>query len=97
MTSVDLASGRIGAVSVTVHAEIVGNGDLHVTRQDFGPRASMTGADEAEKVVAIDQRDKDRLLLALLEAQFGGHTDAQDQIVAYAASKGIEISQFRWP
>lgn len=97
MTSVDLVSARAGGLTVSVHAEIANNGDLHVTRQDFGPGAAMTAGDEAEKVLAVAAGDKDRLLLALLAAHYGGQIDAQDRIAAFAVDNGVEVSQFRWP
>jgi hypothetical protein len=40
MPSVELASGRVGKLSVSIIAYIAENGDLHVNRDDSGPGAS---------------------------------------------------------
>ena len=97
MSSVDLVVSRAGEPSVSVYATIAGNGDLHVTRLSFGPGASQSGGDESEYIAAIDKADKDRLLLALLESQYGGNNDAQDEFAKFAESKGIDVARFRWP
>ncbi len=62
MPSVVLASGHVGKLSVSVIAFIAEDGALRVDRDDSGPGASMTGADEEESIAAIDKEDKDRLL-----------------------------------
>jgi hypothetical protein len=97
MPSVELASGRVGKLSVSIIAYIAENGDLHVDRDDTGPGASMTGAEEEESIAAIDKEDKDRLLLALLKEHYGGNTNAQHEIAKFAASKGIKVTRFHWP
>ncbi len=56
-------------------------GDLHVNQEDSGPGASMTGADEAEYIAAIVKENKDRLLLALLEAHYGGNTNVLPRLL----------------
>jgi hypothetical protein len=97
MPSVQLVRGRVGELYRSIHAEITDDGDLHVTGQDFGPGASMTGADEEEFIAAVDKQDKDRLLLALLERLYGGNTRAVYDFARFASSKGIKVTRFHWP
>ena len=97
MSSVDLVVGGAGDYSISVYVAIASNGDLHVTRLSSGRGASQSGADESEYIAAIDEGDKDRLLLALLEAQYGGNDKAQDEIAKFAEGKGIDVQRFRWP
>ncbi len=52
-----------------------------MTRVDYGPGASMTGADDEEQIAAIDKEYKNRLLLALLEAHYGGNTNVLPRLL----------------
>ena len=97
MPSIDLVSERDGELHRCAFASIAENGDLHVTQDDSGPGASMTGADEQEYTAIIDKKDKDRLLLALLERHYGGTTSAFREIAKFAESKGINVVRFSWP
>ena len=97
MPRVDLVSERVGELHRFTCAYIANNGALHVNQEDSGPGASMTGADEEEYIAAIDKEDKDRLLLALLEQNYGGTTGALHEIAKFAASKGIKVTRFHWP
>ena len=97
MSSVDLFSGAVGKLHRFTYASIADCGDLHVTQEDSGPVASMTGAEEDEYIAAIAKEDKDRLLLALLEQHYGGGTGALNEIAKFAAGKGIKVTRFHWP
>ena len=91
MPSVELAKKR-GDVSDFVDAVIEEDGRLQMIRNSFGP-----GDYETEVTAAVAREDKDRLLLALLEKVFSGNIGALEEFTAFARSKGIPVSWFRWP
>ena len=91
MPGVDIAERR-GDAADYVHAAIAEDGRVQVVRNSFGP-----GDYETEVTAAVDEKDKDRLLLALLEELFRGNTGAVEAFGDLARSKEIPVAWFRWP
>jgi hypothetical protein len=75
-----------------VDASITKEGDLRVVRNSFGP-----GDFETEVTAAVSKKDKDQLLLALLDRVFSGNKDAVEDFLKFAKSKKIPVQWFRWP
>ena len=78
--------------SAYVDASITEEGDLRVVRNSFGP-----GDFETEVTAAVSEKDKDQLLLALLERVFSGNKDAVEDFFKFAKSRKIPVHWFRWP
>ena len=81
-----------GDISDYVDAVIKEDGDLQLIRNSFGP-----GSFETEVTASIRKKDKDRLLLALLERLYGGNKSAVEDFTEFARSKGLTVNWFRWP
>jgi hypothetical protein len=79
-----------GLTSRFVYAEITDNGDLLISAQDVGELPEqMYGDSDYEWWVFIKAKDKDWVLLALMEAQFGGHFHASDEFRDWVKAIGI--------
>ena len=66
------------------------NGCLRVAERDAEPHT-------APLVTVLQPGEKDRLLLALVEAIFAADCGAVKNFAQFAKSKGIEVGWFRWP
>jgi hypothetical protein len=78
--------------STYVDIKITEQGDLHILRNSFGP-----GDFESEVTAVTSAKDKDLLLLVLLEKMYAGNKNALEEFVKFARSKNISIDTFRWP
>ncbi|KQC03982.1 MAG: hypothetical protein APR53_04210 [Methanoculleus sp. SDB] len=79
-----------GPTSRFVYAEILDTGDLVISAQDVGeaPR-TMYGDDDYEWWVYVRAKDKDWVLLGLIEAVFGGRFHASDEFREWLKATGI--------
>ena len=78
--------------STYVDIKITEEGDLHILRNTFGPDNF-----ETEVTAVVSAKDKDLLLLVLLEHMYAGNRSALEEFVAFARSKKVGIETFRWP
>jgi hypothetical protein len=94
--SVQLYEERGETVRV-ITTEIAEDGDLIVSGYDVGngPRRWF-GKDDYEFQVTLEAKEKDRLLLALIETCFGGRPSAVDEFREFAKSKEIPVSFMTW-
>ncbi len=79
-----------GKTSRFIHATVEPNGDLVLSGQDLGDGPQQFwGDDEYEFWVTVSAEHKDAVLLALLEARFGGDPAAVDTFRAFLTEYGI--------
>jgi hypothetical protein len=79
-----------GPTSRFVYAEITDAGDLLISAQDVGDTPEEVFGDrDYEWWVYIMAKDKDWVLLALIEAVFGGRFHASDEFREWVKSVGI--------
>ena len=78
--------------STYVDVKITEDGDLHILRNSFGP-----GDFETEVTAVVSAKDKDLLLLVLLEQIYAGNKNALEEFVTFARSKKVVVETFRWP
>lgn len=87
-----------GATRVHIDAAVTDEGDLQVAGHDIGEAPKKWwGHDDYEYIVTIRKKDKDRLLLALIEATFGGDGSAVSRFRDFAQEKDIPYEWFAWP
>ena len=87
-----------GATRVHLDASVSDDGDLQVAGHDIGEAPKKWwGHDDYEYIVTIRKKDKDRLLLALIEARFGDDTSAVSRFRDFAWEKDIPNEWFTWP
>ena len=79
-----------GTTSIRIDAEITDEGDLLFSGQDLGqaPR-ELLGDSECEYWLTIRARNKDKVLLALIEKLYSGNTSLISELQDYLESKGI--------
>jgi hypothetical protein len=88
-TKVTLYEER-GPTSRFVSAEIMESGDLLISAQDVGEAPEQWyGDSDYEWWVYIKAKDKDWVLLALIEAVFGGRFHASDEFREWVKAVGI--------
>jgi hypothetical protein len=87
-----------GATRIHIDAGITDGGDLQVAGQDIGEAPKKWwGHDDYEYIVTIRKQDKDRLLLALIVAQFGDDASAVSRFREFAQEHDIPHDWFTWP
>ncbi len=87
-----------GATRVHIDASVTDDGDLQVAGHDIGEAPKKWwGHDDYEYIVTIRKKDKDRLLLALIEATFGDDASAVSRFRDFAREKDIPYGWFTWP
>ena len=87
-----------GPTSRFVYAEITDAGDLLISGQDVGDAPEkMYGDSDYEWWVYVKAKDKDWVLLALIEAVFGGRFHAADEFREWLKATGIpyEFDNYR--
>ncbi len=79
-----------GKTSVFIDAEIGEDGGLVISGQDIGEAAEeYWGDSDYEYWLVVPGEEKDRLLLALLEAHYGGDTKLVSKLSDLMKAKGI--------
>jgi len=79
-----------GATRTWIDAEITENGDLPFSGQDVGEAPEQYWHDsDYEYWPYIDAKDKDRVLLALIERLYHGRLSVITEFKDFLASKGI--------
>jgi len=87
---VRLCESRGGSTSVFIDAEIDDDGALLISGQDVGEApAKWWGDEDYEYWVRVLPRDKDRVLLALLETLYAGNTSADTALMGLLKAKDI--------
>jgi hypothetical protein len=86
-----------GPTSRFIHARIEDNGSLVIEGQDVGeaPRKWFDD-DDYEFWVTVKPEDEDRLILALIQNQFGGKFSAVDEVREFLREKGIPFGWMVW-
>ncbi len=80
-----------------IHARIEDDGDLVVEGQDVGEAPLKWFDDEDyEFIVTVGAEDKDAVILALIEKQFGGRFSAVDEFREFLKEKGIPFGWMTW-
>lgn len=84
-----------GDTSVFIEAKIDPKGALEISGQEFGAAPSAVfGSSEYEYFLTVHAKDKDALLLALLEALYKNDPRAVSRLEELAASKKIKTECF---
>jgi hypothetical protein len=86
-----------GPTSRFIHVRIEDNGNLVIEGQDVGEAPTKWfGDDDYEFWVTVKAADKDRLILALIQNQFGGRFSAVDDFREFLREKGIPFGWMVW-
>ncbi|MBN2326427.1 MAG: hypothetical protein JXR73_04670 [Candidatus Omnitrophica bacterium] len=94
--SVNLFAER-GETSRFVSAEITEDEDLVVSGHDIGKDPqTFFGDGDYEFWLVVHKEEKDLVLLALLEALYGGHFSAVDELRDYLNAKNIQYDWQVW-
>lgn len=84
-----------GVTSVHISAAILAHGDLELAGQDVGKAPSETfGDSDYEYWLTVPAAQKDRLLLALLEALYQGDPRVVSKLKAMLEAKNIPCEFF---
>ena len=87
-----------GPTRVRIDAEITDNGDLQLGGHDIGEAPKKWwGHDDYEYIVTVRQKDRDRLLLALLAELFGDDASAVSRFRDFVKEKDVPYEWFTWP
>lgn len=73
--------------SIGIWANIEPNGHVRVSSEDG----------DSECTASVNQDEKDRLLLILIQEVFGTNRDAVRSFYDFARDKGPKAGSFRWP
>ena len=86
-----------GETSVFIDAEIKEDGTFVLFGQDIGeaPKKHF-GDSDYEYWVVVQEEQKDRVLLALMEKAFGGNSKAVSEFMDLMKSKGIPYEFDTW-
>lgn len=86
-----------GETSRFVHAEITDKGDLVLSAEDVG-KAPLEhwGDEDYEFWTYVRKEHKDQVLMALIEAQYGGHFHAVDEFRDFLRARGIPCEFDSW-
>lgn len=87
-----------GATASTIDAKIMPDGSLEVSGYDIGEFCQeFYGHDDVESFITVLPKDKDQLLLALLEAKFAGDPQASSHFREFVDRKRVPHDFDIWP
>jgi hypothetical protein len=87
-----------GKAAGWIRAIIQPDGTLCLSQWDCGPLCQeVYSHDDVDSELTVAPQDKDALLLALLEAQFGGDSMARSNLEKFMESKGVPYDSEIWP
>jgi hypothetical protein len=94
---VELYRGRADDTASYADARITERGDLEVSAADVGQRPrEFWGFNDYEWEVRVSPARKDEVLLALLEAVYGGNSRAVDAFAEFLDARGIPYDFDTW-
>lgn len=88
---------REGATCISISAQITEDGDLNVYGVDYGEAPERVwGADDYEYWIIVPAKEKDKVLLALLEKHYKDNASVVTELKDYLESKSIECQFMTW-
>lgn len=89
---------RDGATFSSITARLNPDGTLLLSGYDIGPICQEAyGHDDVESEVTVAREHKDKLLLALLKAQFAGDNQASSHFRSFLDAERIPYDFDTWP
>jgi hypothetical protein len=83
-----------GATRISIDACLTESGDVQIAGYDIGEAPKQWWShDDYEYTVTVRKENKDRLLLALLEAIYGGDAQAVSRFRDFVQEKNIRVCQ----